>query len=613
MKTPSVKTGLFKNLLIFFLVLLIVSGLFSVFQKDQDPNSIKRIPLSQIIQDIEDNKIKQILVKGDELEIEYFGGIFKRSKKEPEIALSETLKNYGINPRQANIDPADPTGWEFWLGVLAPILLPFLFIAIFILFMMRGAKRVNMQAMGFGRSLARMVRPEKDKNGNKKGITFKDVAGLKEPKEELQEVVQFLKSPKKFTNLGAKIPKGVLLVGPPGCGKTLLAKAVANEAEVPFFNISGSEFVEMFVGVGASRVRSTFQEAKKHSPAILFIDELDAIGRYRGAGLGGGHDEREQTLNQILVEMDGFEPETGVIVLAATNRPDVLDPALLRPGRFDRRIVLNLPDIKEREEILKIHSKKKPLEKKSSLHNIAQRTPGFSGADLANLINEAAILSARKGKKKIELSELREAIEKVLLGPERKSRVMSKKEKKIIAYHEAGHAAVASYLKNVDPVQKVTIIPRGQAGGYTLKTPIKDKSLRSRLEFKDELAVLLAGYAAEKIIFKDITTGAASDLAEATSLARKMVVEYGMSRLGPVHFKDKEEMIFLGRELSSQKDFSEKTSEAIDKEIARLVQEGYTRASNTIFKQKNVLEKIAKKLIAKEVIEKEEFEGLLRP
>jgi len=578
--------------------------------QNQSQTSLDTISISELARDINDARVKEIRVIGNKLEIEFKNGVFKKSLKDPNSSLDAILANYQVDLNSVSIYNQEPKGWEAWLPVILTIA-PFLIFIGFLWFMFRGAKKANLQAMNFGRTLARIVKPEKDKDGNKKGVTFKDVAGLEEPKEELGEVVQFLKSPKKFTDLGAKIPKGVLLVGPPGVGKTLLARAVANEAEVAFFNMSGSEFVEMFVGVGASRVRSTFQEAKKHAPAILFIDELDAIGRYRGSGLGGGHDEREQTLNQILVEMDGFEADSGVIILAATNRPDILDPALLRPGRFDRRVVLELPDIKDREAILNIHSHRKPLDNDVNLRNIAERTPGFSGADLANLVNEAAILAARRNKKKIAMPELRESIEKVLLGPERKSYVMNKKEKKITAYHEAGHALAASFLRYTDPVQKVTIIPRGRAGGYTLKAPTKEKSLRSRREFKDELAVLLAGYAAEKLEFKDVTTGAANDLREASFLAKKMITEYGMSRLGPVHFREKEELSFWNWDLGSKNNFSEKTFENIDQELERLIQEAYTRASNIIVKNKGILDKIARELIEKEVIEKEELEKLL--
>jgi len=605
---------LIKNLFIIFIVLLIVSGLFNLYN-DQAFEDSEVISLSELVQEINQEQVREIIISNDILQVELINNTFLKARKEPDSSLTQSLNNYGVQPEQLskiNIAVKEPSGLEMWLSALAPLILPFAFIAFFIWIMLRGAKQANFQAMAFGKSLARMIKPEKDANGNKKGVTFKDVAGLKEAKEELQEVVEFLKNPKKFTELGAKIPKGVLLIGPPGCGKTLLARAVANEAEVTFFNISGSEFVEMFVGVGASRVRDLFSQAKKTNKAIIFIDELDAIGRVRSVGLGGGHDEREQTLNQILVEMDGFEPDTGIIVLAASNRPDVIDPALLRPGRFDRRVTLNLPDIKEREAILKIHARGKPLTKSTNLNNIAERTPGFSGADLANLVNEAAILAARNNKKKISIKELRESIEKVLLGPERKSHVMSIEEKKITAYHEAGHALTAACLPNIDPVQKVSIIARGHTGGYTMKMPTKDKTLRSKSEFLEELIVLLGGYASEKMIFNDITTGAASDLEQASELARKMVTEFGMSKLGPVQYAERQKFSLLGREFpSDSRHYSEKITAQIDQEIERLIKQAQKNANKILLAKKQKLAKIAKRLIKKETIEKQGFKKLM--
>ena len=475
---------------------------------------------------------------------------------------------------------------------------------------MRQVQGANTRAMGFGKSGAREIpKDAKDK------VKFSDVAGVKESKEELQEIVEFLRHPKKFVAIGAKIPKGVILMGNPGTGKTLLARAVAGEANVPFYHISGSEFVEMFVGVGASRVRDLFNKAKKNTPCIIFIDEIDAVGRQRGAGLGGGHDEREQTLNQILVEMDGFDPNQGIIVMAATNRPDVLDPALLRPGRFDRRVVLDMPDINDREQILKIHAKGKPLTKKVSLKLIAERTPGFSGADLANLINEAAILAARRNKKEVGMDELIESIEKVMLGPERKSRVLSKEEKKVTAYHEAGHALVAQKIARADAVHKISIISRGHAAGYTLKLPKKETYLKTQGEFLAELTVALGGRVAEIMIFgkENLTTGASNDLRVSTRLARTMITQYGMSeKLGPRTYGHKEDVVFLGRDIAEQKDYSEHAAEMIDEEITKLMKEAEKRAEKILTENKSKLEEVVKILLKKEVIEKEEFENLFK-
>ena len=568
------------------------------------------ITLSDLVNQVNDNQVKQITIDGNKLQIVKSDGTNEAATKETESSLSQSLDNYGVDKgklQQVQVTVKDSSSSAFWLGTILPFVLPFILIAGFIWFMMRQAQRGNSQALSFGLSRARMIDP-KDK---KKRITFKDVAGAMEAKEELKEIVEFLRHPKKFLEIGARIPKGVLLLGPPGTGKTLMAKAVAGEAGVPFFNISGSEFVEMFVGVGASRVRDLFKQAKKSAPAIVFIDEIDAVGRHRGAGLGGGHDEREQTLNQILVEMDGFETDTNVIVIAATNRPDVLDPALLRPGRFDRRVLLDLPDINEREAILKIHVKNKPLTKEVNLRMLAERTPGFSGADLANLVNEAAILSARKGKKIIDMEELTNSIEKVILGPERRSKVINEKEKKIIAYHEAGHALVASSLPNADPVHKISIISRGHAGGYTLAVPSEDKRLHSRAYFIDELATLLGGYVSEKMEFGDMTTGASNDLERATHLAREMITRYGMSNLGARTFGHKEELVFLGKEISEDKNYSEYTAQEIDKEVTRFINEADQSAEKILTQKKNVLKKIAETLLEKETIEKEEFEKLL--
>ncbi len=597
-----------KNIAYVVLIFLFISGLIILYSSPaQKP---KDVALSELVNQINDGKVKNITVSNNELNIELQDGVKEKATKESESSLTESLSNYGVEKdkfKSVEVIVKGDSSFSFWAGAILPFLLPFLLIGAFIWFMMRQAQRGNSQALSFGMSRARMLDP-KDK---KKRVTFADVAGAVEAKEELKEIVEFLKHPKKFISIGAKIPKGVLLLGSPGTGKTLMAKAVAGEAGVPFFNISGSEFVEMFVGVGASRVRDLFKQAKKNAPAIVFIDEIDAVGRHRGAGLGGGHDEREQTLNQILVEMDGFETETNVIVIAATNRPDVLDPALLRPGRFDRRVILDLPDIIEREAILQIHTKNKPLGKEVSLKILAQRTPTFSGADLANLVNEAAILAARRGKKIIDMPDLTESIEKVILGPERKSKIVGEKEKKIIAYHEAGHALIASNLPNADPVQKVSIISRGQAGGYTLAVPTEDKSLHSKAYFVDELATLLGGYVSEQLNFKDVTTGASNDLERATHMARNMVTRYGMSNLGPRTFGKKEELVFLGKEISEEKDYSERTAEDIDGEVSRFISEARATAEKIIQDKKEILEKIVEILLERETIEKEEFEKII--
>ncbi|OGZ32048.1 MAG: cell division protein FtsH [Candidatus Portnoybacteria bacterium RIFCSPLOWO2_12_FULL_39_9] len=601
--------SLIKNLLIAFLIFLIISGLFTLLNNQAEKAEV--ISLSRLVEQINLEQVNRIVIRGDKLEIELKNGDKKTTAKEKEISLTESLKNYGVDPEKlklANLDVKEESGLIFWLGAILPFLLPLLIVALFFWYMFRGAQKGTMQAFSFGRSKAKLFTP---KDGKEK-VTFNDVAGLKEAKEELEEIVEFLKNPKKFTQLGAKIPKGVLLVGAPGTGKTLLARAVATEAGVPFFSVSGSEFIELFVGVGSARTRDLFQTAKKNAPALVFIDELDAIGRQRGIGLGGAHEEREQTLNQILVEMDGFEPNSGIILLGATNRPDVLDPALLRPGRFDRRVVLDLPDLKDREEILRIHSRDKVLAKDINFKEIAERTPGFSGADLANLANEAAILAARRNKKEVEQTELRESIEKVLLGPERKSHILSKKEKEIAAYHEAGHALVNASLTHTDPVQKVSIIARGPAAGYTLKLPIQDRHLHSRSEFIDELAVFMGGYAAEKLVFNEITTGAANDLEKATDLARRLVTQYGMSeKLGPTTYGEREEIGFWGQELAN-KNYSEEVAVQIDKEITKFIDDAFQTAQKILTDKRKKLDQIAKKLIKKEAIERKEFERLMK-
>jgi cell division protease FtsH len=492
-----------------------------------------------------------------------------------------------------------------WLGLLLTGLLPLLVIGGFIFFMMRQAQGTNNQALSFGKSRARMFL------GNKTVVTFNDVAGVDEAKTELQEVVEFLKYPEKFNSLGARIPRGVLLVGPPGTGKTLMARAVAGEAGVPFFSISGSEFVEMFVGVGASRVRDLFDQAKRNSPCIVFVDEIDAVGRQRGAGLGGSHDEREQTLNQILVEMDGFDTNTNVIVVAATNRPDVLDPALLRPGRFDRQVILDRPDMRGRTEILKVHTKGKPLDKSIDIEGVARQSPGFSGADLANLVNEAAILSARRNKKVIGMSEFQEALERIVAGPERKSRIISDAEKAIIAYHEGGHAVVQRILPKCDPVNKVTIISRGMALGYTMALPTEDRYLQSKTEFEDKIAGLLGGNVAERLIFGDTTTGASNDIEKATDLARRMVTEFGMSdKLGPLSFGKRDELVFLGREIGEQRNYSDEVAKTIDEEVRAIIDKAYERATEVLTVHRDKLIALAEKLVAEETVDADAFEAL---
>ena len=601
---------LIKNFLIFFTVFLLMAALFSLI--GGGGQKTEPVGIETLISQINDQAVDKIAIVGNEIRVTLKQGKSEIVKKEAGDTFSQIVKNYNVEPSKLSglkIEVQDDQGLDYWLAAILPFLIPFLLISLFIYFMMRSVQGANSKALMFGQSQARETSRE-----FKGKVTFKDMAGAKEAKEELAEVVEFLKNPQKFSELGARTPRGVLLLGSPGTGKTLLARAVAGEASVPFFSISGSEFVEMFVGVGASRVRDLFRKAKKSAPCIIFIDEIDAVGRRRGAGLGGSHDEREQTLNQILVEMDGFDPNTNVIVIAATNRPDVLDPALLRPGRFDRRVILDEPDLADREAILKVHSTKKPLGKEVSLKRVAERTPGFTGADLANLLNEAAILAAMKNKKIIDLEEIFASIEKVMLGPERKSRILSNKEKKITAYHEAGHAIVAHFSLHSDPVQKVSIIARGQAGGYTLKLPLEDKHMYSRTEYIEEIAVLLAGYVAEQEIFGEVTTGATSDLRRATGLARKLITDYGMSEsLGPRTYGEKDEMIFLGREIHEQRDYSEKVAEQIDKEISNFIDKAVHQAKGLIKAKQEFLEKVVAELMSKETLEKEEFEKIVGP
>ena len=600
-----------KNFFFVIVIFLVISLLFAVFAKPFEQKEI--VSLTQLVADIETGKVERVSIAGAELNISYKEeGVEKISMKEQDAALTETLLNLDLSKEalaQVEIESKKETGILTWLMPLSFILLPLLFFVFFFFFIFRQAKAGLGQAFDFTKAKARLFGAE---GTSKERVTFKDVAGLREAKEELNEVVDFLKNPKKYLHMGAKIPRGVLLVGPPGTGKTLLARAVANEAGVPFFSASGSEFIEMFVGVGSSRVRDLFSTAKKAGRSIIFIDELDAIGRQRGFGFGGGHDEREQTLNQILVEMDGFERDAATIIISATNRPDVLDPALLRPGRFDRRIVLDLPDMRDREAILKIHGKGKPLAQNTNLREIAERTPGFAGADLENLMNEAAIFAARRNKLQIGQEELLESIDKVLLGPERKSHVLSKREKEITAFHEAGHALVATLVPHGDPVRKVSIISRGRAGGYTLKLPSEERHLKTRAEFLSELAVLLGGYTAERLRFKDITTGPSNDLEKASEIARSLVKQFGMSeKLGPVTFGERDEAMFLGRRGPEAQNYSEKVAEQIDKEVARLVENARNTAERILRKKKATLEKIAKVLIEKETIEREELERIV--
>jgi cell division protease FtsH len=601
----------FKNTGIVVLVFVIIAAVVASFSPT---TKTKDISFATLVDQVNKDQVAKIEIDDAEtnllVTLKDANGTKEITTKEKNLSLFETLKNYGVAPEKINsvdIKPVVHSTFSTLASVVLPFLIPVLLFMGLIFFLMRNVQGANNRAMSFGQSQARL------QDDRKKKVTFKDVAGVKEAKEELNEVVEFLKYPQKFLQLGAKIPKGVLLLGSPGVGKTLLARAVAGEANVPFFHMSGSEFVEMFVGVGASRVRDLFKKAKRHAPCIVFIDEIDAVGRQRGTGVGGGHDEREQTLNQILVEMDGFETDTNVIVIAATNRPDVLDPALLRPGRFDRQVIIDPPDINDREQILKVHAANKPLAKDVALRKIAERTAGFSGADLANLLNEAAILAARENAKEITQIVIKSAVEKVMLGPERKSHMLSKKEKEVTAYHEGGHALIASVLPNSDPVHKVSVISRGRAAGYTMKVPSEDKHLHTRNEFLDDIGVALGGLAAEKIIFNEQTTGASNDLKVATSLARRMVTMYGMSdEMGPMTFGDSSEMVFLGRDMGEQRNYSEEVAAKIDREVSRIMKEGYERAVQTLTTHRDVLDIVAKKLIEQETLEEEEYTDLVR-
>ncbi|MDP3763087.1 MAG: ATP-dependent zinc metalloprotease FtsH [bacterium] len=594
-----------------FLALIIFLSLVSLYSLISDTSrSLEEVSLSTLAQEISQSKVSTITVTGDELKVTYQDDKEKISKKETGTALSTTLKNYNVSPEalaKVNIEVKNDQGFWYWFASLAPILLPIAFIVFFLWFLSKQVKGAGMQAFSFGQSKARLTTPD-DKSQK---VTFKDVAGCKEAKEELREIVDFLKNPKKFLDIGARIPKGILLMGAPGTGKTLLARAVAGEAGVSFFSISGSEFVEMFVGVGASRVRDLFNLAKSAAPAIIFVDEIDAVGRVRGTGVGGGNDEREQTLNQILVELDGFEPNEKVIVMAATNRPDVLDPALLRPGRFDRRVTLDLPDRKDREEILLIHAREKPFAEDVSLVVIAERTPGFSGADLYSLMNEAAILAARENRTKVAQFDLIRSIEKVMLGPERKSHILSKKEKELTAFHEAGHAVVASVLPYADPVHKISIIARGRVAGYVLKLPLEDRRLQSKKEFLDDIAVALGGYVVEKTIFNDLTTGPSNDLQVATALARDMVTKYGMSeKMGPIALEAAGGKPIFGLGVGD-KEYSEKVGAEIDAEVSKIMNEAKKKVEKIIKEHRKVLDTVAKRLVEVETIEQREFEEIL--
>ncbi|MDP2820943.1 MAG: ATP-dependent zinc metalloprotease FtsH [bacterium] len=604
-----IKKIILKNFLIIIAVFLFISIIGSFFVSPEILKEKKEVSFSQLVKDIKDESISQIKIGANKITAIYKNGEEKFSQKDLNSDILSDFSNIGLTKEELNKIDIKIETKEVLNGWLLPLLISFLPVVILIGFffiLFRQAKGGAMQAFDFSKAKIRLFGAEGHPTQK---ISFKDVAGLKEAKQELEEIVDFLKNPQKYLKMGAQIPRGVLLVGPSGVGKTMLARAVAGESNTPFLSISGSEFVELFVGVGAARIRSLFNEAKKNQPSIVFIDELDAIGKMRGpGGISGGHEEREQTLNQLLVEMDGFERDATVIILAATNRPDVLDSALLRPGRFDRKVTLDLPDINEREEILIVHSRNKPLAGGINLREIAERTPGFSGAELANIANEAAILAARQEKKKIEQGEFLEAIEKVMLGPERKSHLLSSREKEITAYHEAGHALVASFLPEAEPVRKVSIIARGATAGYTLKMPSEDRRIRTKKQFLSEIAILLSGYLAEKIIFKDISTGASNDLFRATEIARDLVMEYGMSeKLGPISFKeDFSQREFFGRS------YSEDMAKEIDSEVRKIIGNSEKEAIRVLHKKRKLLDKIAKVLIKKEVLEREEFEKLIK-
>jgi cell division protease FtsH len=600
-KMPSKKPR--GNSLIYIIIAtLIISSIYLI--ANPSTQKAEKISINKFLEQAKTGSVESIEVSNDKLNITLVDGSKEYAYKESSSDIYNILEKAEVSKEKVaemeiEIVPDDNSG--LWIDILIGIV-PFLLIIGFFVFMMRQAQGSNNQAMSFGKSRAKMYDKE-----NKEKTTFDDVAGAQEAKEELIEIVDFLKNPQKYTSIGAKIPKGVLLVGSPGTGKTLLARAVAGEADVPFFTISGSEFVEMFVGVGASRVRDLFKKAKRNAPCIIFIDEIDAVGRHRGAGMGGGHDEREQTLNQILSEMDGFEKGTNVIVMSATNRPDILDPALLRPGRFDRRVVVDMPDIGAREGILKVHTRNKPIQRTVDLNKVAKQTPGFSGADLENLANEAAILAAKEGRRTVSMKDMEKSIEKVLMGPERKSRILSKKEKEITAFHEVGHAIVGHSLKNCDPIHKISIISRGMALGVTWMLPEEDKHLYSKSKFEDEIASLLGGYVSEELVFGEITTGASNDLERASEIARKMVTRYGMGKMGPVMFGNKNEEVFLGKDFGHVRNYSEGIASKIDEEIHALIEKAHQKAKDILTKQRKLLGEIAKDLLKKETLTRSEF------
>ena len=610
-KVPLGPGNFWNNMLSTVLLLILVTAVFSyISERNVKPAELS---ITDVVNQVKAGEVKTIVVRGAMLEVAYNDETRTpgEAKREVDASVTESLTNLGVTTEELSklkIDVQRETGFAYWFGQFAPFLFPLLFLGLVVWFFTRSVKGAGMQALNFGSSKARMIDP----NDSSQKVTFKDVAGAKEAKQELEEIVDFLKNPKKFLDIGAEIPKGVMMMGAPGTGKTLLARAVAGEAGVPFFSISGSEFVEMFVGVGASRVRDLFSMAKKAAPAIIFVDEIDAVGRVRGTGVGGGNDEREQTLNQILVEMDGFEPNAKVIVMAATNRPDVLDPALLRPGRFDRRVTIDLPDRQDREDILKVHSRKKPLQDDVNLAIVARRTPGFSGADLASLMNEAAILAAREERKKVGQFDVIRSIEKVMLGPERKSHVLSKHEKLVTAYHEVGHALVASVLPHADPVQKISIISRGRAAGYTLKLPDQDRRMHTKKEFLDDIAMTLGGYVTEEMIFGDLSTGPSNDLQVVANMARDMVTMYGMSeRLGPVAFEGTGGRM-IGGGYSGDRGYSPEVAKLIDDEVSMIIAEGMARAKEVLTMHRPALEAISKKLVEVETLEREEYEALLK-